>query len=326
MISALVVSHNAATYLPRCLASLRTAARSGVELEVIVVDNASSDDSLLAITRDFPEVFVEALDHNIGFGAANNRAAALARGDRLLLINADAWLGEGALARLDRGLEADPRAGLIAPQLRDPDGGLQTTWAATSGVVGESLQRVRNRLEGYPFNHRLLPSLLRRVTGPGWYSAACCLLRRAAWDAVDGFDERYFLYFEDVDLCRRLVRAGWRMRTEARASVFHVRGASRDPEHHELRYRTSQLAYYERCRPRWECHFLRRRLARKLRQMPPGENRSTLAALLEMDFDTEQPAADAMLRCEHAAAAERVGPAQSDTDQGDTTERDTGSS
>jgi len=280
MISALVVNHNAADFLPRCLASLRAAARFGIDLETIVVDNASSDQSVERVHREFPEVFLESLPVNIGFGAANNHAARMARGDRLLLINADAWLDRDALLVLDRALNAEPKLGLVAPQLHYPDGGLQTTWAPTCGVVGETLQRLRNRMEGWSWNHRQLPPVLRWVTGPGWYSAACVLIRRRAWDTVDGFDERYFLYFEDVYLCRRLLRAGWRMRIDGRATAYHVRGASRHPSHHEVLYRPSQLAFYDACRPAWEASLLRRRLTRKLARMTAGDAREALTALL----------------------------------------------
>lgn len=280
MISALVVSYNSARYLPRCLESLRAAAQSGVDLEIIVVDNASTDDSVDLVHRDFPEVFIEPLAINVGFGAANNHAARMARGDRFLLINSDAWLTEDALLVLDRALDSDAKLGLVAPQLRYPDGGLQTTWAATSGVVGEALQRLRNRLEGWSWNHRQVPPLLRLMTGPGWYSAACLLIRRRAWDMIDGFDERFFLYFEDVDLCSRLLRAGWRMRAEERADVHHVGGASRHPERHEVLYRTSQLTFYDAYRPAWEVTLLRRRLRKKLARIPPGDTHEALAALL----------------------------------------------
>lgn len=280
MISALVVSHNAERYLARCLASLRAVAESGIELEIIVVDNASTDGSVDLIHRDFPDVFIEPLAVNVGFGAANNHAARLARGNRLLLLNSDAWLAPEAMLILDRALDSDAKLGLVAPQLRYPDGSLQTTWAPTCGVVGEALQRIRNRLEGWSVNHRQLPPVLRLLTGPGWYSAACLMVRRSAYDEVGGFDESYFLYFEDVDLCCRLLQAGWQLRADERAAAYHVGGASRDPERHEVLYRTSQLAFYEAYRPAWEVKLLRRRLHKKLARTPPGETHEALAAIL----------------------------------------------
>jgi GT2 family glycosyltransferase len=128
--------------------------------------------------------------------------------------------------------------------------------------------------------------VLRLITGPGWYSAACVLIRRRAWDTVDGFDERYFLYFEDIDLCRRLLRAGWSMRGDRRATAYHVRGASRHPSHHEVLYRPSQLAFYDTHRPPWEGRLLRRRLAKKLVRMPAGDRHQALASLLTQSPST----------------------------------------
>lgn len=282
MITALVVSHNASAHIARCLDSLvAEAAAAAAALDIVVVDNASSDGTADLVRGGYPQVVLEALDENLGFGAANNRAARRARGDALLLINADAWLGPGALAALSDTLASDPRLALVAPQLRYPGGALQTTWAPTGGALGEAIQLLRNRMEGRPFNHRLLPPLLRLITGPGWYSAACLLLRRRAFETVGGFDERFFLYFEDVDLCRRLHAAGWKFAQAADAKVFHVRGASRDHGRHELRYRSSQLAYYAAARPAWESWLLRRRLRRRLRALPDDETRAGLAALLD---------------------------------------------
>lgn len=280
MISALIVTHNAASDIDRCLDSL-IATRASHEIEIVVVDNASEDDTVARVAARGDGIRVDALGENLGFGAANNRAAARANGDSLLLINADAWLAPDALGPMVETLGSDPRLGLVAPRLLNPDGSLQTTWAPTSGVIGEAIQRLRNRLEGRPFNHRLLPALLRPLTGAGWYSAACLLLRRSAFESVDGFDERYFLYFEDVDLCRRLLEAGWRMAQSRESTVFHRRGASRDPDRHEVRYRASQLAYYREARPRWEQRVLERKLRRRLRAMPRGGTRSALEALLE---------------------------------------------
>ena len=280
MISALIVTHNAAADVDRCLDSLESA-RQHHRIEIVVVDNASVDDTVARIERRGNDIVLESSAENLGFGAANNRAAQRASGELLLLINADAWLETGALESMVDTLNRDPRLALVAPQLRNPDRSLQTTWSPTSGVLGEALQRLRNRLEGKPFNHTVLPPVLRLLTGPGWYSAACLLVRREAFESVDGFDERFFLYFEDVDLCRRLLQQGWRLGQSRAATVFHRRGASRDEDRHEIRYRASQWAYYRRARPRWEQRLLERRLRRRAQQLPSAADRSALLALID---------------------------------------------
>lgn len=277
--SILIVSYNAREHLTRCLESL--ARQAPAETEVIVVDNASRDGSADLVRERFPDCRLIALETNPGFGAANNRAAEVARGDALLLLNADAWLADDALEHLHSTLDGHPRAGLVAPQLRYPDGRWQFTWAPSTSVLGEVVQMARNRFEDAAWNHRLVPKVLRTLTGPGWYSGACLMVRRAAYEAVGGFDESIFLYFEDVDLCRRLRHRGWRLAQAPDATVFHVKGGSSDPASFELGYRGGQLAYYAKHRPRWEQRLLRRKLRRKFARWSHPEQRTALLALLD---------------------------------------------
>ncbi len=284
MISAIVVSHNGREHLERCLARLD---RQRQEIEqVIVVDNLSTDGSPGMVRRAYPWVELLPLEENLGFGRANNRGAELARGDQLLLINSDAWLEDGAANRLARRLETDSRLGLVAPSLYYPDGKPQLSWAPQTGVWGEALQKLRNPLEARRFNHQLLPTLLGPLSGGGWFTGACLLLRRAAFQEIGGFDPEFFLYFEDVDLCLRLRQAGWRLAQAPRAKAFHVKGGSQRRGRQELEYRRSQLLYYRKHRPAWENRLLRRRLRRKFSKLPganPADSAlaSQLLALLD---------------------------------------------
>ncbi len=278
MISVLVVSHNARDHLRECLE--RLAAQEDDYGEIVVVDNASSDGSAAMVRDRFPHCRLLALADNVGFGAANNRAAEAADGDRLLLLNSDAWLEDGALPRLEAALAADDRLALAAPDLRYPDGRPQFAWAPETGVAGEALQMLRNRFESRDWAHQTPPRWLRRALGPAWFSAACVLLRRAAFEAVGGFDERFFMYFEDVDLSRRLRLAGWRLARVEGAVAYHVKGGSRRSDRGEIDYRRSQLAYYRKHRPPWENRLLRRRLRRKFSRCRQPELRRELLSLL----------------------------------------------
>ncbi|HEX4953588.1 MAG TPA: glycosyltransferase family 2 protein [Thermoanaerobaculia bacterium] len=273
MISVLLVNHNGAALLPRCLESLGPL--GGSDLEAVLVDNASSDGSLALLAERFPEVKVEASRENLGFAAALNRAAELARGDRLLLLNTDAWLAPGALRRLATRLDTAPRLGAVAPRLAYPDGRPQIAWAPDPSLVGEAVQQLRNRFEDRPWVEGWGASLLRLLLGPGWLTAACLLVRRAAFASVAGFDPEYFLYFEDVDFCLRLRRAGWRLGVEPGALCYHAKGGSGAPAL-TGHYRESQLRYYAKHRPRWEGVVLRSYLRRRGRL--PGEGGSRPAA------------------------------------------------
>lgn len=269
-LSALIVNYNGGGLLAKAVARLEEAS-AGLDLEIIVADNGSVDGSLDAL-RENPGVRLLELGENLGFGAANNRAAAAARSDRLLLINSDAWPEPGSLEKLLARLDADPRLALVAPRLVYPDGRPQFHWAPTTSIAGEAVQIVRNRFESRPLVHRLR-------LGAGWFTAACVLLRRRAFEEVGGFDEGFFLYFEDVDLCLRLRAAGWRLADAPEAAAVHVKGGSQPSGQSELHYRRGQLRYYERHRPAWENAFIRRKLRRKFKRRPEPD-RSRLLALL----------------------------------------------
>ncbi len=279
MISVLIVNHDGRDHLRHCLE--RLASQEGSYGEIIVVDNASTDGSAAMVRADFSPCRLLALGDNVGFGAANNRAAEAALGEALLLINSDAWLEDGALPRLAAALDSDPRLALVAPELRYPDGRRQFAWAPETGVAGEAAQMMRNRYEDRRWAHRLPARWLRPVLGPGWFSAACVLLRRDAFEAIGGFDEGLFMYFEDVDLCRRLRRAGWRLDSVAGAVAYHVKGGSRPSGRGEVEYRRAQLYYYRKHRPAWENRYLRFRMRRKFSRCRDSALRRELLELLK---------------------------------------------
>lgn len=276
MISVVIVNHNGG---PILLQTLDRVARLGkVIAEVIVADNGSTDDSREQIKKRHPEVLLLELGRNLGFGAANNRAVAFARSDKVLLLNSDAWPAPGAVEKLAAELDARPRVGLACPLLFYPDNKPQFHWAPATSIFGEAVQRLRNRYERKRWIHRL------RWPG-GFYTAACVLVRKSAFEAIGGFDERFFLYFEDVDLCLRLRRAGWKLRSVATARAFHIKGGSQnrtegDVLPGELEYRRGQLAFYEKNRPAWELRYLKRHLRRKFEKRDPSPGRDALLALL----------------------------------------------
>lgn len=277
MISVIVVSFETGALLDRCLQSVAGLAESGHE--VIVVDNASSDGSADRIRRHFGFTRVLGLEENVGFGAANNHAAAVARGEALLLLNPDAWLEEGCAEHLLDGLTQSPRLGLVAPSIFYPNGRLQFNWDPSRGVLGEAVQTLRNRFEGRAWAHRPWARLIRACGDPGWYSASCFLVRRQACDDIGGFDERFFLYFEDADLCSRLLDAGWTMTDVPTAKAFHEK-SSASSDQGEVAYRRSQFAYYRKHRPRWESRFLICKQRRRFGRVADSEVRQELLAVL----------------------------------------------
>jgi len=259
MISVIVANYNGEEHLARCLGSV---AGSKLVTEVLLVDNGSRDGSLAMVRSGFPSVQILGQETNLGFAAANNLAAKRARGEALLLLNTDAWLEPQALEALFVRFEADPKLGLVAPRLRYPNGVRQFVWSPARGVIGEVLQRLRNPFEASSCVHGRLARGVALLAGRTWYTAACVLVRAAAYREVGGFDADFFMYFEDVDLCVRLEAAGWRLAQEPTAVATHVGGFRRSAEVDAL-YRPSQLRYYRIRRPAWEARYVERRLRRR---------------------------------------------------------------
>lgn len=228
-VSVVVLNWNTRDLLAACLESLRSA-RTPPAFETIVVDNASSDGSADMVALRFPEVRLVRNPRNVGYAAGNNVGIRLARGRAVFLLNSDTEVEADALERLFAEMERDPTLGAVAPRLVSPDGGTQRacmrfptlmtavafdTWFGRRGP----LRREMARYFYEDFDHETT----RDVEQP---PAAALLLRRDALQRVGLLDEDLFLFFNDVDLCRRLRRAGWRIRYLAEARVRHVGGAS----------------------------------------------------------------------------------------------------
>lgn len=220
MIAVVIVSWNTADLLANCLRTLSTAASE--PLDVIVVDNASADDSVTRARAFGARVIVN--DANVGYALANNQGwrAADAQADVIVLLNSDTLVPSGALGRLAAAVRADDGCGACGPQLLLPDGSPQPFGFGGDPTPAYLMMRTWRRLLGQPM-HAWGDPTARDVD---WTSGACLALRREALSRVGGFDERFFMYFEDVDLCRRVREAGWRVRRVPEATVTHIGGQS----------------------------------------------------------------------------------------------------
>jgi hypothetical protein len=247
-VTAIVVSFNVRETL---LASLRALHRQPERLlELLVVDNASADGSAAAVRDAFPSARVIESPTNEGFARANNRALREARGRYVLLLNPDAELQPGALATLARYLDAQPRVAVVGPRTRNPDGTVQLSFGRRLTPLAEWRQRrlVRGTQRGHPAAQAEVERLASREAQPDWVSASCLLARTEALRAVAGFDEAFFLYEEDVDLCVRLKSAGWGVAFTPEAEVVHRLGASMAAAAalSRIEYQRSHLTYYRK--------------------------------------------------------------------------------
>ena len=195
-------------------------------VEVIVVDNASSDGSAAMVRERFPWARLIENAENVGFAAANNQGIRQAAGRFVVLLNSDTEVREGALDALVHFMDAHPRAGAVGARLLNADGTLQPSCHPML-TPGREFWRLM-------FLDRLLPRATYpmqrwKITQPRRVEVimgACLLLRREALDQVGPLDDSYFMYTEEVDLCYRLAQAGWELWWEPRAEVVHYGGAS----------------------------------------------------------------------------------------------------
>jgi N-acetylglucosaminyl-diphospho-decaprenol L-rhamnosyltransferase len=249
--SVIVVSYNVRSLLERCLASIPAEA-AGRPVEVIVVDNASTDGTVAAVRTAFPMVTVLAEAINQGFTVANNRGVAASRGASLLFLNPDAELTPGALDRLVAELGAHPDVAVVGPRLRFPSGKPQSSrrrfpTPLTALVESTVLQRwwpTAPTLRRY----YLLDHSDDRSQDVDWLVGACLLVRRAAFAGLGGFDERFFMYSEELDFCRRARAAGWRVRYLPAAEVIHHEGKSSEQNlaRRAQRFQESKCRYFEK--------------------------------------------------------------------------------
>ncbi len=224
-LAAVIVNYNVRDHLLACVRSLR---EEGVR-EVVVVDNDSRDGSGLALAAADPDVRFIPAGANLGFGRAANRGVAATDASRVLILNPDAVVEPGCVKALLAALDGDEGLAAVGPRVDNPDGTRYPSarrfpdMAVAAGHAFLGLFRPDNR---FTRNYRMLDGDAEQAADVDWVSGTCMLVRRPAFDAVGGFDEAYFMYVEDVDLCWRLRQAGWRVGYEPAARVVHTVGAS----------------------------------------------------------------------------------------------------
>lgn len=228
MTAAIIVNYHAYDELDRCLTTLE---RCEPSVDVIVVDHDSDASAAQRLRERHPAARVIASAGNPGFGAGINRGVRETRAAHLLFINPDALVEGPIVEALIAEMGRHEDVAIVGPLVRDADGSIQASarrFPGVSTVLGGRSTWLTRVLPGNRWTSRNL------LTGPevhdpmavDWVSGACMLVRRDAFDAVGGFDEGYFLYWEDADLCHRLRDAGWRTVYHPGVAVQHVAGRS----------------------------------------------------------------------------------------------------
>lgn len=256
-LAVVIVNHNTAQLLAACLDSLETGGLHGLDAAIWVVDNASTDDSVQLLRNQFPDVHLIALADNLGFGAANNLALrAIGFGGpepafrHALILNPDTLVPGGALARMVAQIEAEPDIAVLGPKLILADGSLDLACRRgfpTPEVAFYRFSGLSRLLPRHPrfgrYNMSFLdpeqPADVDAVVG------ACMLVRASAAAEVGCFDERFWMYGEDLDWCLRFHRAGWRVVYRPATTIHHVkRAASRGSRRARFEFQRAMWLFY----------------------------------------------------------------------------------
>lgn len=205
--------------------------------EIIVVDNDSADGSVEKFSHSHPDITLLALPENIGFGAGNNRGAEIAKGRILVLINSDCEVREESYQKGTAYLDGNPDVGILGLKVTTLEGSLEQTARgfpdASTGLFGRStfLGKLAQKFGragkgGVAGKNLLVDPDKTEPYDVDWVSGTIMLIRRDCWDAVGGFDEDYFMYWEDADLCFRAKNAGFRTVFFPGSYIAHAPGSS----------------------------------------------------------------------------------------------------
>lgn len=255
-LSVVIVSWNVRELLDRCLLSLRTSLQGGdgrdLRAEVIVVDNGSADGGPEMVRAKYPEVRLIEAGDNLGFTRGTNLGISRSRGSYLLLLNPDTEVLGDAPGTIISYLEEHPRVGIVGPQLLNPDGTVQSSRRRFPTLATAPMESTV--LQGWsPENpvltrYYVLDRSDDQVQEVDWLVGACLLARRQAVEEVGPLDERFFMYSEELDWCRRMADAGWQVVYLPTAQVIHHGGKSSEqvlPLRH-IHFQRSKILYFRK--------------------------------------------------------------------------------
>lgn len=229
-LSIIIVNYNVKEFLLNLLESIRKAAKN-ISSEIIVVDNASDDDSIEILRKKFKDVKLIANKTNVGFGKANNQAMEIANGKYFLLINPDTIVREDTLTKMIKFFENTPDAGIAGCKVLNPDGTIQLAcrrsfpgpWTSFTKVIGLSKLFPNSRLFAR-YNLTYLDE--NKTYEVDAISGAFMMIKKEAYDKIGGFDEQFFMYGEDLDLCYRTQKEGYKVYYVHSTEIIHYKGES----------------------------------------------------------------------------------------------------
>ncbi len=246
-LAAVIVYFRTPACLTSCLDGLRR--QTSPPNEIVVIDNSSAVDAIDERPVPGEDWRWMRADRNLGFGAACNLGAQITRSGYLLFLNADVALCDDACEHLCSAAEKSPGIGVVGPRVYGADGRIELSARAfptvATGLVGRS-SLLTKVLAGMNRTPPGVSGALRSDGPVDWVSGACMLIRRRAFEQVGGFDENYWMYWEDADICRRLRYRGWNAMLCTDARAHHSTGSSGHSERTIEAFHSSAARYYER--------------------------------------------------------------------------------
>lgn len=248
-LSIITVSWNVRELLQACLASVARG-RGDLNLEVIVVDSASSDGSAEMVKEEFPWVTLLAQQENVGFPRGNNIGMAQSRGRYLLLLNPDTEVIADALPRMVAYLDAHPDIGALGPQLLNPDGSVQSSRRRFPTLATGFLEStwLAGQFPGIHEHYYALDLPDNAIADVDWVVGACILVPRDVYEQVGPMDEAYFMYSEELDWCRRIKDTGRRVVYYPEAQIMHHYGKSSEQAivARHINFERAKLRYFRK--------------------------------------------------------------------------------
>ena len=282
-LSIIIVNWKVRALLEKCLNSVLKNS-DNLNLEIIVVDNDSQDGTSEMIMMDYEEVIMIALPKNIGFAAANNLALKQAKSELIFLLNPDTEINPGFFAKIKEYMDNNPAVAIVGPKIVNPDGSLQLSIRRSPSLISQvfTLLKLQNilgsekDLDSYvtkaflPLLFKIRKRFSKSKTIPYYLAAdfdyqkeqkveqlmgAAMLIRRAVFEKIGYFDERFFIWFEEVDFCERARKNGLEIRYFPAVSIIHYGGASfsqKNSLRKQLIFNKSLLHYFFKHQPFWQ--------------------------------------------------------------------------
>ena len=241
LLSICILNWNTENLLKDCLISVYNDFREG-EWEILVVDNASEDNSVAMVEAEFPQVRLIVTGENLGFAKGNNLALEKARGQYLLLLNSDTRVEPGSLAKLVAFMENHPEVGVVGPKLLNEDGSLQLSCGVTPTLRTEFVNKL--------LLHNLFPFFKlglwhhTEIRAVGWVAGACFLVRRKVVEEVGPLDPEIFMCYEDLEWCMRIGQAGWKIFYYPCSRILHLEGRSIQKDFRRILVVSQQSLFY----------------------------------------------------------------------------------